>query len=344
MIKSIQSLRAIAALCVTLYFCGKWFSDRYPSKFENPFELGSSGVDLFFIISGFIMLYSIHATPSMGARLFMVRRIIRIVPLYWIATTLSLSLPFMLPQIFKNFSIDTWYIAKSYLFIPQITAPLLTTGWTLVYEMYFYLVLAAFLYAGLRSKIYWVVVVFIISYLLGLFLPQYNVYPVFYRYTSEMLLEFVIGLLLFYVYHKGFRINVWVAAVLMAMGIALYSLLDGSMRLFSYGVPMACIFSGVIFCYRDLLNFKALHLMGDASYSLYLTQVFTIPACGILIRKLAIDVYAFSVPLLMFYFSAAIAVAMCSYFFLERPITNWLKKKLQGERTFREPEAVYQEP
>jgi exopolysaccharide production protein ExoZ len=341
MIKSIQSLRAVAALCVVLLTCGGWFAHEYPDRYENPFLLGNSGVDLFFIISGFIMTFSIHAAPAMGARLFMARRLIRIVPLYWIMSTLFLLLALFIPQMFRLYTFDPWHAALSYLFIPQDTLPVIRTGWTLAYEMYFYLLLTVFLAAGLRSKLYGVAAFFAASYLLGLSLPQYQAYPIFGMLTSELLFEFVMGMLLFYAYQKGFRIGVPAAAAFMASGVLLFHLLDGSMRLLSFGVPMAFIFGGVIFCRREMLNFRPLHLMGDASYSLYLVQVLAVPACGKIVRKLPIDAYAFSIPLMALYLCAAVAASLVLYLFLERPITDLLKKGLQGETNTGGPASAY---
>lgn len=330
MIRSIQSLRAVAALCVLFVSCGSWFAAEYPGRFENPFLLCHSGVDLFFIISGFIMLHSIHSAPHMDAGLFMSRRIIRIVPLYWLVTALGLSLALFLPQLFTHYRIDPRHALFSFLFIPQDTLPVIRTGWTLGYEMYFYLVLAAFLKTGLRSKIHWAAAFFAVSSFIGLAFPHQRVHPLFNMLASELLAEFAMGMLLFYAYDRGLRTGVPLALGLILSGLALLPVLDGSTRLAGFGLPMACIFSGVIFCRREMLDFRALHLLGDASYSLYLIQVLAVPACGKVVRMLPFDGYPFWAPLMGFFLAANAAVALCLHFTLERPLTERLKRGLRG--------------
>ncbi|HNY65465.1 MAG TPA: acyltransferase [Deltaproteobacteria bacterium] len=332
MIRSIQSLRAVAALCVVLLTSGGWFAHEYPGAYANPFAYGNGGVDLFFIISGFIMLHSIHAAPAMGARLFMARRIVRIVPLYWVATTFFLALALLFPSMFRQYVFEPWHALRSYLFVPQDSLPVIRTGWTLVYEMYFYVLLTAFLAAGLRARLYWVAAFLSASSLVGLIWPEYLVYPVFNLLASELLLEFVMGMLLFSAFRRGFRVGVPAAAGLVAAGMFLFPVLDGSTRLLSLGIPMALIFSGVVLCRREMLNFRALHVLGDASYSLYLIQVLAVPACGKVVRMLPIDTYALAIPLTAFYLAAAVAAALVLHFTLERPLTDFLKERLRKGR------------
>jgi peptidoglycan/LPS O-acetylase OafA/YrhL len=88
MIKDIQSLRAIAAISVMLLHCGHKITEISSYPYTNPFSLGHSGVDLFFIISGFVMLHTIESNHCMGTFSFLIRRFIRIVPLYWFTTSI----------------------------------------------------------------------------------------------------------------------------------------------------------------------------------------------------------------------------------------------------------------
>src|SRR5665213_384 len=95
-IGAIQILRAVAALMVVLSHAQ---NDALREAIANGyrftrFELlpWDSGVDLFFVISGFIMVYSsqrLFATPGAGGA-FISRRLIRIVPLYWMITAIAL--------------------------------------------------------------------------------------------------------------------------------------------------------------------------------------------------------------------------------------------------------------
>lgn len=94
---------------------------------------------------------------------------------------------------------------------------------------------------------------------------------------------------------------------------------------------MICIFSGVALSRKELLNLKPLHYLGDASYSLYLIQVITIPACGVLTKKLAIDASGYSIPLITIYVLITLTAAAGLYTIIERPITSYLKQHLKQE-------------
>lgn len=126
-IDSIQLLRAVAAIAVV--------TQHVPIPI---FGDGLWGVDLFFVISGFIMC---HATARSG-RNFFLKRIIRIVPLYWLGTLFIYALALTLPQLLNTTTANPVDLLKSLLFIPfikgGIPVPIVFQGWTLNYEMFFY--------------------------------------------------------------------------------------------------------------------------------------------------------------------------------------------------------------
>ena len=143
---SIQVLRAAAALAVL-------FAHLWPAlaQFGNEniipnFTFGAAGVDLFFVISGFIMVYTSERLFGQrdGPGRFLTRRLIRIVPMYWALTTLVVVAWYGV----KLPDHTTWTnVVGSYLFIPTLkpgggTAPVLGVGWTLNYEMLFYFLFA----------------------------------------------------------------------------------------------------------------------------------------------------------------------------------------------------------
>ena len=141
-ILEIQILRAVAALAVVVMHIG--IELRYWAKATLTWtEAGNAGVDLFFVISGFIMVFiAWDRFGSRGAPVdFFVRRLIRIVPLYWLVTT---------GYVLAN-SYPASRIITSYLFVLDFSAnaaplPVVLQGWTLNYEMFFYLVLALALF------------------------------------------------------------------------------------------------------------------------------------------------------------------------------------------------------
>jgi exopolysaccharide production protein ExoZ len=128
-------------------------STRYASERlvkETPFfNTGGAGVDIFFVISGFVMIISSQSllTRSDGWKQFGLRRIVRIVPLYWSLLTLKLVTLLLVPSVLRVTHIAPWAIIGSYLFVPSFNhdgdiAPILFVGWTLNFEMFFYLLLA----------------------------------------------------------------------------------------------------------------------------------------------------------------------------------------------------------
>ena len=148
MIVSLQYLRAFAAmLVVAFHACDKL------AKMDNAnpavaFPVGLTGVDIFFVVSGFIIFVTARqsdATP-LG---FMRKRLIRVAPLYWVLTLFLAGVAIMKPEVLATTVFDLRHFVASMLFIPwqhpQIGAmlPLLIPGWTLNYEMAFYVMFAA---------------------------------------------------------------------------------------------------------------------------------------------------------------------------------------------------------
>ncbi len=124
-IESIQSLRAFAALSVVL-------------THMSIINSGGFGVDIFFIISGFLMMYS----TEKGTAGYWKKKIIRIVPFYWIMTIFTVLAVKIMPNLFNSYEVSWIYLIKSLLFIPYehngIYQPVLGLGYTLNYEMLFY--------------------------------------------------------------------------------------------------------------------------------------------------------------------------------------------------------------
>lgn len=163
-LNSVQMLRAVAALLVLFYHvrsiqtrmlaeAGMDASGRWAPIVDNGF----AGVDLFFVISGFVMVF-VTADGARGpaaAGSFLFARIARIYPSWWLFAGL-----FTLYMLTAHAWLDLFgvgweaigggeppmaYLAKSFALLPQAQYPVLNVGWTLIHEMYFYLVFTAFL-------------------------------------------------------------------------------------------------------------------------------------------------------------------------------------------------------
>ncbi|RCS25656.1 acyltransferase [Phyllobacterium salinisoli] len=310
-LRSIQVLRAIAALAVVFFHLS-----------PSSWTLGAAGVDLFFVISGFIM-GTVGLRDSPGS--FMSKRIVRIVPLYW-AVTFAMCAVSLVPGLFSNFTFDMPRLFTSLFFIPFEDPqgkiwPLIVVGWTLNYEMFFYVLFALGLW--LRRPI--VAPVVAISGLVAagwIFQPEQTI-PHF--YTNALLLEFAFGLLLSRaVFFKNAALG---SALAVAGFIGILSLGLGSdtpdWRIIYWGLPAVAIVAGFVAIERAGMFpgqalLRPLERLGDASYSLYLTH-------GIVLGIISKFVGHGSVSSILIALTACIAVAMLSYYLFERPIGQILR-------------------
>lgn len=291
---SLQGLRGIAALAVVLFHL-RGVEIKYlqgPAVLDAIGRYADAGVDLFFVLSGFVMTTIAagrYTTPGAGSQ-FLIKRAWRVLPLYWIFTTVVLLLMVFVPSI-VNSSYAGQSALASYLLIPHGQLPLLTVGWTLVHEAYFYLVFAALLavvperyvpacllaWAGLIGAAGW--------------MPIGDATPAHYLVTNPLTYEFIGGALLGLYWR---RIPAQMAVPLMASGAVLAIVAavllpaDGpaSMSVWTrvalFGTAAVLLVAGAVT--REAvgrLHVPALLVrMGDYSYSLYLTHVFVISAMG----------------------------------------------------------------
>jgi peptidoglycan/LPS O-acetylase OafA/YrhL len=156
MYKSIQGCRALAALLVVLHHLGgavasaKYFG---AAMFAVPFLAGDSGVEFFFVLSGFIITwahFSEFGKPANLAR-YLRKRIMRIYPTYWIVFAIVYCVAQASPTLRSTLPHDYLTLVKSLTLVPQDPsvvggdgAPVLIVAWTLQYEICFYALVAIF--------------------------------------------------------------------------------------------------------------------------------------------------------------------------------------------------------
>jgi exopolysaccharide production protein ExoZ len=145
-ILSIQYLRASAALMVVFHHARDQFAD-FPAPFHT--SPGKAGVDLFFVISGFVMVF-VTSIRERSPRQFLESRATRIVPIYWFYTLVCFALLCIAPRLFTANEASARHLIFSLLFVPHasfatvgLLSPLVKLGWTLNYEVFFYIVLTA---------------------------------------------------------------------------------------------------------------------------------------------------------------------------------------------------------
>ncbi|MCE4223647.1 acyltransferase [Methylobacterium sp. C25] len=330
----IQWLRAIAAIMVVFHHANfHWNGLREALDLPAADFLGLNcwwfGIYIFFVISGFLM---VRASPDFGvpgaSRRFLVRRIIRIVPLYWLLTTLSVLALILVPssQVIETGTLA--YVVKSYLFIPVLRVsgdmrPILGQGWTLNYEMFFYLCFALAMLLPRRLGLTALTASFLALAWIGRDATVAT--PIFYSVTDGLLVVFLFGCGLGLAHEKGLRLPWPVAIAAIVSGIAwLLADLRGSAPWVA-GVPALLVVAGVALRPppRETFAGRWFAAIGDASYSLYLTHTFVLRGVFLVWKRLWLS--AASVPFFMLLSSlAAVVASLLIYRYVERPMTRAL--------------------
>ncbi|AMO78196.1 acyltransferase family protein [Pseudomonas citronellolis] len=338
MLSSIQHLRGIAALLVLIHHA--IHKQGQISGTDTSWDLGISGVDLFFIISGFIMCHITTARETYP-RDFFLARIRRIIPLYWSLSLVALTIFTIKPEI-VNSSGGTTSILNSFTLIPNGEKFLIQNGWTLSYEFLFYIIFATALWANYKFRLLLVSISITLLVIFGLTTLPQN--PTIAFATSPILLEFLMGILAYlYITHapKSNIINLALLASGLLFLIFNSTKVDGANRSFFYGIPLALIFSGVV-CNERIFNrlerskiLKASKEIGNASYSIYLSHPFVIAATGIIIRKFNLEISPTLSILIMI--STSIFMGYICHITLERKLSEIFSSKRQNPNSYKQP-------
>lgn len=344
---SVQILRALAAIAVAVCHAAQNL-DRFAIA-PNPshyFLSGAAGVDLFFVISGFVMAYASEPLfgSSSGAVTFLSHRLIRIVPLYWLATTFYVAVAILIPRLGGTaYPVST--ITASFLFVPVPRPdgglqPVLAQGWTLNYEMFFYAIFAVAVLAPRRKAVVLATIALVLTVLIGRFFAPLP--PVLSFWTDSIVLEFVFGMLLGLAYRQGVKINPLLGVALITIGFAGFAFTDFDSlavrpRFLAWGVPAALVVAGATFGRFSLRSpgWRMLAVVGNASYALYLTHTFALRPLVPVAAWLSLHMTHW----VSFYFLAAVAVpvlvAIPIFYAFERPVTKALRRYApvaQGKR------------
>ena len=261
------------------------------------------GVDIFFVISGFVMVQS-TAARDISPREFFLHRAQRIVPLYWIATLA------MMMQVQGQWTLKIY----SLFFIPMMNPkvdmmqPILEPGWTLNYEMFFYALFALSLFS--REKYRFLAITLVMGCLVAVGVATESSATLEF-FCRPIILEFIAGMA---IAKFGLRLPI----VALPAGLLAMILLQPVMadRLFTLGVPAILIVSGALSAEKRLPDWTLAHLLGSASYAIYLFHL--------LILGMIVKIW----PLLdwgdeafgAIAFTAMIAAGCGIYWSLEKPI------------------------
>ena len=266
-IDSIQVLRFFAAFSVMMVHL-------------PVFEFGIWGVDIFFVISGFIMMY----VTENNEKFFLLKRIFRIVPLYWILTLGVFALAIFVPDVLNNTTANIVHLIKSLFFIPFDKNgtghfPILFLGWTLNFEVIFYFLFSLSLVFFKENRMIACSIFIIIFLVFNKIFSEKNF--IFETYANDIFIEFIFGMMLFTIWKKYKNkistnlSNHFICLAILLVSIFILNYYNFS-RSVSYGLPSLILAVYFLFFLNHLKFPKILVSLGDASYCIYLLHPYVI--------------------------------------------------------------------
>lgn len=334
---SIQCLRFIAALMVVFLHSTFYTNERLDPSI-GLYNSGANGVPLFFVISGFVMVLSSQnlISNNSGWKIFAIKRIVRIVPIYWIITSLKLLVMLVSINLVLHSQLDWGYILKSYFFIPAYNKvdgriePLLGVGWTLNFEMFFYLIFTLSLLFKFNSVWFAGLILAILSVLSIFKTPDW---PAVGFYASPIILDFLFGMIAGQLVLKGKQLSknmsvLFIIAGLSILFLPLYKYFSFLNNVYSLGVTSFLVIYGCVSLERQVKIFVPGFVLffGTASYSLYLVHSIIAPLAPTLLKRFGL---MWPIASILISIILALIAGALSYFFLERPISNALNRYIK---------------
>jgi len=338
MLYNLHLLRVIAALGVV------YFHTTSEAGLKLDWDVGSRGVDVFFVISGFIIAYIGTGKPEQFFR----RRLIRVVPFYWAATLVVFAVVVVAPNVFRTTTSSVPHLVSSLLFIPHELKgemlPTLLLGWSLNFEMYFYVVFAL----ALRISPRWSPVIcvgWIVAFVLAIHTFASN-NDIMNFYARPIVLEFCYGIGVFYLFswcsaRKDSLARIpglkWLLLIiligsLIALNVFEEYYRDRIPRHLIAGIPSFFIVASALLLerlYGLATKNKLIYLLGESSYIIYLVHpyiIFTV------LRVFAKNAGAMPAPMIavliagLLALTSAIAIAIHTWF--EKPVMAFLRARL----------------
>jgi exopolysaccharide production protein ExoZ len=337
-IQNIQALRGIAVLLVVLMH-SLHIEQKYggaQSILPHFFQFGMAGVDLFFVISGFVMVTVTRGkfqNPRASLR-FTYHRMARIYPTYWVYTLLLLIVYFIRPTWINAAGGNQVDILASFLLLPSHILPLVVVGWTLIHEVYFYLVFAVILLLVPERRLAYAVVLWGCAVSLVNSLSHSNS-PWVSLISHPLTLEFIGGCLIAIVHFStDVKVRTETLLLLATAGAAVsfggfqyYQHVTGSVILSDWwrvailGIPALA----VVYCLSNAekngyVIHSALVLVGDASYSIYLSHILTLSTFGRMWSLFATDTLVDNFIMVPALYGLVLLVGFLSYRMVEKPL------------------------
>jgi exopolysaccharide production protein ExoZ len=339
MLYNLHLLRVIAALGVV------YFHTTSEAGLRLDWDVGSRGVDVFFVISGFIIAYIGTSKPEQFFR----RRLIRVVPFYWAATAFVFAMVAALPQLFRSTTASVPHLLSSLFFLPRMAPtgemqPTLILGWSLNFEMFFYVIFALALGISRRwspvISVGWIVAFVIAIHTFATGSDAMNFY------ARPIVLEFCYGIGVFYLFDwcsarkeqlaRSAALK-WLLIALLVGGLIVLNVLEeyyrGELpRHLAAGIPAFVIVASALVLervYGLASRNRLIYLLGEASYIIYLVHpyvVFTV------LRVVVKNAGGLSSPVLAALIIGLLAlvsvISIAIHVMFEKPVMAYLRARL----------------
>lgn len=313
-LQSIQFLRFVAAAIVVVHHASHTIELVWPTV-ASPlatylYGFGVAGVHIFFVISGFVMVYVKRTTPAA----FLYRRLIRIFPIYWAIAAMYLLHRGDVPD----------GVVQSFLLLPGYSSNIIGAGWTLAYELYFYVCFALVL--GLPRRGLGILTIFFVACIASRALIRPAAGSFLDVVTNSLLLEFLAGAWIARLFLSGISLSKQetMPIILLGAGAFIGGLMFDYTRLPSvivWGIPSALIVCGFVFAEAALPNWiKRIAFLGDSSYSLYLIHMLLIRLMMGAISAALLPNVAYREALVLLFLFVCCFTSLACYRFVERPL------------------------
>jgi len=335
---NLHLLRVIAALGVV------YFHTTSTAGLKLDWDVGSRGVDVFFVISGFIIAYIGTGRPEHFFR----RRLIRVVPFYWAATLTVFAVALVAPHVFSTTTASVPHLVSSLAFVPRMNPagemmPTLLLGWSLNFEMFFYVLFAmALAISPKRAPL--ICVGWIVAFVLAIhgFASKSDLMNF---YARPIVLEFCFGVVVFYIVafcteHKEALAKVpalkWLLAATLVgglIGIAVFEqhYRDTVPRYLVAGIPAFFIVLSALLLeriYGVATNNKLIYLLGEASYIIYLVHPYVVFTILRLVVKNADLPEPALAGLIVALLALTSAISVAIHLWFEKPVMAFLRARL----------------
>jgi exopolysaccharide production protein ExoZ len=348
-LRSIQILRGLAALLVVLVHAINAADYRRApenggigqgaiSQFLNLNNFGACGVDLFFVISGFVMALIMRQQADRSMKDFAWNRFVRIFPFFWIVGTAYIGFSYWIGLPVTSHGIFNTFLLLPVSDLGSYSAPTLVVGWSLAFELVFYMLVAVCVNLAKTARYLALIAMLFFAAICGLFLSfPIGILSIIF---NPIMLEFAFGVGVYMVWER-YRNDVRAPSIglyCLMLGLALvtvticvdpnidarhFAVVDGSTglkRSLVWGLPWAFVVIGMLLREASIPNSSALSrfmtLTGDASYAIYLVHMFV---C--MYAERAMDVSAFSADILILTICCvSILSGIALHFWVEKPV------------------------